>query len=167
VASRVAWLDASADEQRRVREVVQLFSQRETLDEMGGRRIVIALSDELFPGTSQLHSRARYVLFVPWLCQVAATKKDPPGWLDWLERELISSFLDARPELDVNGLVGLDAGPMVKQLPSPHADLKWHRTALVVGGGPQSSVHPRVTTRWTHRSSLLQGGHACEPRRCG
>lgn len=117
MTSRVAWLDASADEQRRVREVVQLFAQRETLDEMGGRRIVIALSDTLFPGTSQLHSRARYVLFIPWLCQIAASKKDRLGWLDWLERRLITSFLDT-DGIDAAGLVGLDAGPAVKQLPS-------------------------------------------------
>lgn len=98
--------------------MVQLFSQRETLDEMGGRRIVVALADELFPGTSQLQSRARYVLLIPWLCQMAASKKDRTGWLDWLERELIKTFLGHANELDYTGLVGSSAGPQVKTLPS-------------------------------------------------
>jgi len=39
--------------------------------------------------------------------------------------------------------------------------------APVVGGGPRSSVRLRVTTRSTDRRAVLQGGHACEPRRCG
>jgi hypothetical protein len=121
VVSRLAWLDASADEQRRVREIVQLFSQRETQDELGGRRVVVALSDALFPGSSVLLSRARYVLFVPWFAKVASSKKDPSGWFEWLERSMIKAFLDdetvaSRDRLD--GLIGRMAGPQVKQLPS-------------------------------------------------
>jgi hypothetical protein len=121
MASQISWLDASADEHRRVREIVQLFSQRETQDELGGRRIVVTLSDALFPGTSVLHSRARYLLFVPWFCQIAATKKDMTGWLDWLERQMIQAFLDddaVEPGDRLVGLIGRDAGPKVKQLPS-------------------------------------------------
>lgn len=121
MVSQIAWLDASSDEHRRVREIVQLFSQRETQDELGGRRIVVTLSDALFPGTSVLHSRARYLLIVPWFAKVAASKKDAAGWFDWLERRMIQAFLDddtvdAADRLV--GLIGRDAGPKVKQLPS-------------------------------------------------
>lgn len=120
MASRVAWLDASAEEQRRVREVVQLFAQKETQDELGGRRIVVALADELFPGTSVLHSRARYLLFIPWLCEKAARSKDPVRALDYAERELITSF-KSDPTMtsdDLRGLIGIEAGAQVRQLPS-------------------------------------------------
>ncbi|MBI2170314.1 MAG: hypothetical protein HYU28_12570 [Actinobacteria bacterium] len=115
MGSSVAWLDASPEEQRRVREVVQLFSQRETQDELGGRRIVVTLADALFPGTSVLHSRARYLLFIPWFCQVAAQKRQPLKALDTLERRLIGRFIE---EGHVEGLIGRDAGVNVKQLPS-------------------------------------------------
>lgn len=104
-----------------MREIVQLFSQRETQDELGGRRIVVVLSDELFPGTSVLHSRARYLLFIPWFVKRSATKKDPRGWFEWLERRMISAFLDdtdTPPEDRLVGLIGRDAGPKVRQLPS-------------------------------------------------
>ncbi len=77
MAALISWLDASPEEQRKVREIVRMFSQRETQDEMGGRRIVVALSDALFPGTSVLHSRARYLLFIPWLLQRAASPPRP------------------------------------------------------------------------------------------
>jgi hypothetical protein len=121
MTSLVAWLDASAAEQRRVREIVQLFSQHETQDELGGRRIVVTLSDALFPGTSVLHSRARYLLFIPWFAKLAATKKDPVSWFEWLERKMIQTFLDDTTVQAVDrlvGLIGRDAGPKVRQLPS-------------------------------------------------
>jgi Family of unknown function (DUF6361) len=35
------------------------------------------MSNALFPGTSTLHRRLRYVLFVPWLLQQAARKDSP------------------------------------------------------------------------------------------
>ncbi len=115
MASQIAWLDASPEEQRRVREVVQLFSQSETVDELGGRKIVITLADALFPGTSVLHSRARYLLFIPWFCEAAGGKKNPRAKLDHYERNLIARFIE---EHEVEGLVGRDAGARVKQLPS-------------------------------------------------
>ena len=42
VAATISSLDASAEEQRKVREIVSMFSQSGTQDEMGGRRIVVA-----------------------------------------------------------------------------------------------------------------------------
>ena len=70
--SLIAWLDTSADEQRRVREIVALFTDKGTLDELGIGQIRDAFSDGMFPGTSTIQTRARYLLFVPWLYQRAA-----------------------------------------------------------------------------------------------
>ena len=77
MASQVAWLDASVEEQLRVREVVALFSQKETQDELGGRRIVVALADTLFPGTSVLHARARYLFFIPGCARGRRGRRSP------------------------------------------------------------------------------------------
>ena len=68
----LAWLDYSESDQRRAREIVAMFSQRESRDELGLGRIRDALSDTLFPGTSFLLTRARYLLFVPWLYREGA-----------------------------------------------------------------------------------------------
>ena len=59
----LTWLDYSEADQRRAREIVAMFSQRESRDELGLGRIRDALSDTLFPGTSVLLTRARYFLF--------------------------------------------------------------------------------------------------------
>ena len=55
----IAWLDYSQADQRRAREIVAMFSQAESRDELGLGQIRDALSDTLFPGTSVLLTRAR------------------------------------------------------------------------------------------------------------
>src|ERR1700732_3575593 len=52
--------DFSREDQRRMREIVNLFTQSESRDELGIGQVRDAFSDSLFPGTSTLHTRARY-----------------------------------------------------------------------------------------------------------
>lgn len=48
-------------------EVVKLFQDQGSVDELGVGSIRDAFSDSFFPGTSVLHTRVRYLLFIPWL----------------------------------------------------------------------------------------------------
>lgn len=77
MTSSVAWLDTSADEQRRVREMIALFSQPESRDELGIGQLRQVLSDTLFPGTTVLLTRARYFLIVPWTAPQSRTSRRP------------------------------------------------------------------------------------------
>ncbi|HEX4401012.1 MAG TPA: DUF6361 family protein [Galbitalea sp.] len=114
--SLIAWLDASSDEQRRMREIIKLFSDRDSRDELGIGSIRDGLSDALFPGTSVLLTRARYLLFVPWCYQLAARKPDPIVAVDRYQRELIHGIRDAGG--DFAGLIGVRVGDALKTLPS-------------------------------------------------
>jgi hypothetical protein len=69
MASSLAWLDFTEQEQRRVLGVVELFRERDTVDELGVGVVRDTFSDLLFPGTSTLHSRGRYLLFIPGIYQ--------------------------------------------------------------------------------------------------
>lgn len=113
--SLIAWLDASSEEQKRMRDIIRLFADRDSRDELGLGQIRDAIGDGLFPGTSTLHTRARYLLFIPWIYQIAARNKDPLGEADRLERKLIASLRDSE---DYAGLLGLQAGNSLKTLPS-------------------------------------------------
>ena len=53
-------------------EAIDQFKDETTVDDLGLGVIRDAISDTLFPGTSTLHTRIRYTLFVPWLLQLAA-----------------------------------------------------------------------------------------------
>ncbi|MXY79959.1 MAG: hypothetical protein F4Y94_09815 [Chloroflexi bacterium] len=115
----LAWLDYSQADQRRAREIVAMFSQRESRDELGLGGIRDALSDTLFPGTSVLLTRARYFLFVPWLFR-EGERRGYHGprlvtWVDGRERRLIEALQSGG---DVEGLIGRFAGPAVQILPS-------------------------------------------------
>jgi Family of unknown function (DUF6361) len=78
MSSTFGWLDADNEQRRRMLEVVDLFKEEGTVDELGIGSMRDAIADVLFPGTSVLHTRLRYVLFIPWLLQRAAHKATPP-----------------------------------------------------------------------------------------
>ncbi|MEJ7655489.1 MAG: DUF6361 family protein [Thermoleophilaceae bacterium] len=67
MSSKIAWLDQSDEHQRQMREAIGMFRDEGAVDELGMGRIRDAFSDRLFPGTSVLWRRARYLLFVPWI----------------------------------------------------------------------------------------------------
>ena len=100
-----------------MREIVGLFGQSDSRDELGIGQIRDALSDALFPGTSVLITRARYLLFVPWCFQKAAEVNRPgaDARRDKHERDLISTLREGG---DIDGLLGATAGRGLKTLPS-------------------------------------------------
>lgn len=118
MVANIAWLDSSADEQRRIREMA-LFAQRESRDELGIGQIRDVFSDTLFPGTSVLHTRPRYHLIVPWVYRHAARSgrsgADLRARATIIERRLIERLRDSG---DTDGLIGRVAGKSVKILPS-------------------------------------------------
>ena len=65
----LTWLDFTADDRDRMRRVLDLFTEQGTIDELGLGTLRDALSDALFPGTSSIQTRLRYILFVPWIYQ--------------------------------------------------------------------------------------------------
>lgn len=102
-----------------MRELVALFVQEESRDELGIGAIRDAFSDRLFPGVSVIQTRARYLLFVPWIFREAERRRlsgaDLKAWTEKRERWLIPALKRGG---DVSGLVGRVAGAGVKILPS-------------------------------------------------
>lgn len=65
MTSRSAWLYHSEEQPRRMMEVVGLFREKVTLDEVGIGTVRDAVNNLLIPRTSTLHTHARCLLFVP------------------------------------------------------------------------------------------------------
>jgi Family of unknown function (DUF6361) len=65
--SSFVWLDYSERERRKMLDVIELFRESETVDELGIGSIRDAFADMLFPGTSTIMTRARYFLLIPWI----------------------------------------------------------------------------------------------------
>ena len=73
----LAWLDFNTAERERAQRVLALLDQREARDELGLGGIRDSFSDYLFPGTSTIQTRLRYLFFVPWIYQDLDRRRTP------------------------------------------------------------------------------------------
>src|SRR5690349_10844007 len=91
--SSLSWLSQSDEERRKVLDVIGMFRDRDTRDELGLGVIRDGLADHFFPGTSTIQTRARYFLIVPWVYQRAERRwAGTSGFgerIAWEERHLI------------------------------------------------------------------------------
>ncbi len=116
--STLAWLDTSPEDERRVREIVKMFSDTGTLDDLGIGQARDGLADLLFPGTSTIQARPRYFLLVPWAFQKAAanlTGTAIVGKANAFERRTIEALRES-PFND--RMIGSQAGKNLRTLPS-------------------------------------------------
>lgn len=161
--STIGWLDTTHEQQRVARELVALFMESESRDELGIAQIRDVMSNWLFPGTSVLQVRARYFVLVPWCYQVAEERKRRKPSLDLsatardVQRDMLEVMKRDHP--DAEGLIGKQLGRRVKGLPS---DLFWsgletfdiHRSNIEVprantrDEGEVTELATRTTTQW-------------------
>jgi hypothetical protein len=123
--SSLAWVASSEAERRRTLEVIRALSDPTTVDDLGLRRITIAISDVLFPGTTTIQTRARYFLLVPWLYLQLERKTpipNPGDRLRTLEAKLIDALIRGSSEGEV-GIIGIEGGANTQRLP---AEIYWH-----------------------------------------
>src|SRR4051812_33199863 len=119
MVSSFTWLDYSEHERRLAMEVIDLFGEDETRDELGLGTIRDAFADLLFPGTSTIQTRARYFLFVPWVYKELERKRTAGRMLTERTRQLQGRLRDALiAGGEENGVIGFRAGLNVQRLPS-------------------------------------------------
>jgi hypothetical protein len=117
--SALTWLDFSEQERRKVLDVVNLFRDRNTVDELGVGVVRDSFAELLFPGTSTLHTRAKYALFIPWIyreIERSPTKsQDPWPQARNAELRLIDQLADSE---DGRSAIGIDARATLKTFAS-------------------------------------------------
>ncbi|QYG93252.1 hypothetical protein HC251_13000 [Iamia sp. SCSIO 61187] len=120
VASFFGWLDYDDREAQRMREVFAAFDDKDTIDSLGLGVIRDSISDQLFPGVSTIQTRARYFLFVPWICQMLEAERVPMGRFNDRLRELEVALIESlRGEEGANqGVIGYRARRRLTRLPS-------------------------------------------------
>ncbi|MFW7414109.1 DUF6361 family protein [Demequina sp. SO4-18] len=122
MTSAFGWLDNDDEQRRRMLEIVDLFREQGTIDELGIGSIRDTLANAMFPGTSTLHTRLRYVLFLPWLMKAASRKHTPAEMsaeFRHLQYRLIDSLLAGG---ETEGVMGNVARRSLKRLPG---DVYW------------------------------------------
>lgn len=136
----LGWIDFSKNERNKVLSVLELLSERSTLDELGIAPIRDGFAERFFPGTSTIQTRAKYFLIVPYALKELEQGRDsnPASVLrafDQMERSCAETFL--AKNRDGAGIIGkraLSGGQWVKRTP---ADIYWaglRRYGIFVGG---------------------------------
>ena len=117
MTSVIGWLDHSEEQQRRMREVIDLFSETDSRDELGIGAVRDAFSDLLFPGLSTIQTRARYFFFIPWVYLELEGQRVPAGQIGQKAKQLQTQLiyaLEAGGESE--GVIGIDAREDLKRL---------------------------------------------------
>ncbi len=121
--SFLAWIDFDQADRDRTRRIMDLFGQEDSRDELGLGSVRDALADLMFPGTSTIQTRLRYMLFVPWIYQMAGEQAGTAAVRQTLARGLEFRLIEAL----INGgetqnVIGREARETLKRLPS---DVYW------------------------------------------
>jgi hypothetical protein len=123
-------------------EIIDLFRDKGTLDELGFGSIRDAFSDYFFPGITTIQTRARYFLFVPWIHIRIEREHDSYALFESRARadqaRLVNALLRGG-EGEAQGVIGIQAGERLQRTP---ADVYW-------GGLRRLGI-------WRFRGSLAQ-----------
>jgi Family of unknown function (DUF6361) len=159
--SSFVWLDYSERERRKMLDVVDLFKEHDTRDELGLAAIRDSFADQFFPGTSTIMTRARYFLLVAWTYQRLERQRVTSARMPDRARRAETDLIEAIEHSDDNdGNIGKYAKTALKRLPS---SVYWH--GLNVWGirtfpGAQTQYHRGLDRYYAqlHR----HGGRATE-----
>jgi hypothetical protein len=159
--STFVWLDYSERERRKMLDVVDLFREHDTRDELGVGSVRDAFADMLFPGTSTIMTRARYFLLVPWAYQRLERLRVGSREIAARARQAELNLVEPIERSDDNdGNIGKLAKTTLKRLPS---SVYWQ--GLSVWGirsfrGAQVQYHRSLDRYYVQLTR--QGGRASE-----
>ena len=119
MSSMFTWVDFAEGDRRKMADVIALFAEKDTRDELGLGGIRDTFADLLFPATSTIQTRARYLLFVPWIYQEHERRRTPPADIERLaRRDEIRMIYALERGNETDGIIGTLAQDKLARLPS-------------------------------------------------
>ena len=145
----LGWIDFSKSERNKVLSVLELLSERDTLDELGIAPIRDGFANIFFPGTSTIQTRAKYFLIVPYaLKDLELSNETNPNRVlqafDEIEKECAERLLGGDDTEGVIGSRSLAQGQWVKRTP---AEIYWsglRNYGIFTGGNFSLSEYVRA-----------------------
>ncbi len=157
MSSHFGWVDFAEDDRQRMLDVVRLFQEQETRDELGVGTIRDAFSDYLLPGTSTIQTRARYMLFVPWIYKrlegkgLSGAEMERQARAD--EIRLIRALLKSD---DTEGVIGKESLERLQRLPSVVYWTGLYSWGIRSFAGTRSEYHRHLQTYYRQKKYLLR-----------
>jgi hypothetical protein len=114
------WVQIDATAAAKAERALDGEQDGEVRDEIGFMAIHHALANRFFPGTSVLHTRLRYLFFVPWLMQRVAGERGAVSLADRLKRAEAGAKDQLKEHGIPRGIIGRRSPPrqIRSQLPS-------------------------------------------------
>ena len=119
-----SWVDFSESDKNQMHEIINSLSKSNTRDELGIAPIRDSLSNMMFPGTTTIQTRIKYMLFVPWLYKIIEKERLADQSAAERIRELEVKLIETLSESHSNekGIIGERAGANLSRTP---ADIYW------------------------------------------
>jgi hypothetical protein len=151
--STFTWLDYSERDRRAMIDVISLFHEQDTRDELGIGTVRDAFADLLFPGTSTIQRRARYFFFIPWMYRELERRKTSSAEVAARARqeEIALSRVLSRSD-DSEGTIGQRAGAGLKRLPSSIYWQGLRRWGICLFPGSQDQYQRRLDGYYVARA---------------
>ena len=165
MSSVLAWIDHDSQARERTLRILSLFQEKESRDELGLGSVRDSFANQLFPGTSTIQTRLRYMLFVPWIYHSLEEKRllveDFAIQADLLERDLVQPLMDSN---DLSGIFGKAAGKRLKRLPSSVYWAGLGAWGIRLTPFSQDEYHRRIDETYRRRHALKASEKAAKAR---
>ena len=162
-ASSLGWLDFDAAAADRVASILKALQEPATLDVLGLGSVVTTFSGMLHPGTSYVHTKLRYLIFLPWIFQRLQADRVAPGDFFRRLRDDEVLLIDClRHQGSGQGVIGYQARRNLKRMPSDiywGALWDWGLLKLPLGLGQYAQ---RATALGGHQAARDDDGNATD-----
>lgn len=152
--SSLTWIDHDERERDRMRRILALFRERDTRDELGLGAIRDSFADHLFPGTSTIQTRLRYMVIIPWLYRWLEERQVPSREIAARARELELRLVHVlAASTDPDGVIGIEAREGLKRLPSNTYWSGLKSWGICLFDGSQDSYHRALDAVYRARAA--------------
>lgn len=163
MASTFTWLDYSEHERRKMLDVIELFGEKTTRDELGLGGVRDAFADLLFPGTSTIQTVSKYFLFVPWVYLSLENKRTSSAKVALRARKLEIELARQLEESGAtDGVIGRRAKEKLQRLPSSVYWQGLHQWGIRTFSGSQDEYHRSLDLFYARRNARQSTRHEHE-----
>ena len=107
----LGWVDYSKEEKDTIQELLKMLGEVNSLDELGVGVVRDSISDLLYPGTSVLHTRAKYYILIPELFEMAkrndlTTSSDVRNFINDYQDKIAKGLKNSNNGKEEYGIIG-------------------------------------------------------------
>jgi len=119
MASIFSWVDFSDEDREKMVQIIRQLRQQDTIDELGIGSVRDSIANILFPGTTTIQTRAKYMLFVPWILKKMEKNRVPSENISQRVKREEIKLCDSLLEMGFkDGVIGAISGEGLQRFPS-------------------------------------------------